>query len=325
MRCILLRASVVLLASFVGGIPAQGDDLRLASGGQISGRIVKETEGAFFVDVGHTILEIPRRFVVEVRRPDAVTAEQSSPLPPASAGGSGGEQAAVDYTLGRTEPVTVRDAVKRLGEGVVRVRCPGGQGSGFIISDRGLVVTNFHVIEGERDVELDIYVEREDGLQRKRVRDVEIVAINEFLDLALLRIGEEERSQLSLLPLAFGRPEDIRVGERVFAIGAPLGLERTVTEGIVSEASRSFEGLCYIQVDVAINPGNSGGPLFNSRGEVIGVTNMGFRGTEGLNFAIPVDQVIYFIDRRASFLYDETRPNTGVHYFSPPRKQAVPE
>ena len=75
--------------------------------------------------------------------------------------------------------------------------------------------------------------------------------------------------------------EDLAAGQSVFAIGNPLGLERTLSRGVISTTSRSFEGLAYIQTDTQINPGNSGGPLFNDRGEVIGVTNMGIPMGEG--------------------------------------------
>ncbi len=113
----------------------------------------------------------------------------------------------------------------------------------------------------------------------------------------------------------------MEVGQAVFAIGNPLGLERTVTDGVISTKNRAFEGLVYIQTNADINPGNSGGPLFNLAGEVVGVTNMGYIFFGGLGFAIPIDYVKHFIDNRDAFAYDKDNPNTGYRYLQPePRR-----
>ena len=119
--------------------------------------------------------------------------------------------------------------------------------------------------------------------------------MNPFVDLALLKITEtgDEFEYVYL-----GEMAEIEAGQEVFAIGNPLGLTRTVSQGIVSTKNRNFEGRLYIQTTTDINPGNSGGPLFNLKGEVIGVTSMGYMFMGGLNFAIPVDVVRRFIDNR---------------------------
>ncbi|GAI10253.1 unnamed protein product, partial [marine sediment metagenome] len=104
-------------------------------------------------------------------------------------------------------------------------------------------------------------------------KKVKIEAINPFVDLALLKVEDLEDAKVKFVYL--GDTERIKVGEGVFAIGNPLGLERTVTDGVISTINRAFQGLVYIQTNADINPGNSGGPLFNLAGEVIGVTNMG--------------------------------------------------
>jgi serine protease Do len=122
-----------------------------------------------------------------------------------------------------------------------------------------------------------------------------------------------------------GDIEHIKVGEEVFAIGNPLGLERTVTNGVISTKNRAFEGLVYIQTNAAINPGNSGGPLFNLAGEVIGVTNMGYIFYGGLGFAIPIDYVKHFIENRDAFAYDKDNPNTGYKYLQPDRRRNMAE
>ena len=108
----------------------------------------------------------------------------------------------------------------------------------------------------------------------------------------------------------------------MFAVGNPLGLERTVTQGIVSNRSRDIEGQIFLQTDAAINPGNSGGPLFNQRGEVIGVTSRGAHAAmaDNLGFAIPVTYVKQFLHHREAFSFDKANPNSGYRYSDPPRR-----
>jgi serine protease Do len=118
----------------------------------------------------------------------------------------------------------------------------------------------------------------------------------------------------------------VRTGDPVFAIGNPLGFERTVSEGIVSTKARAGAGIVLIQTTAAINPGNSGGPLLNVRGEVIGVTNMkiGFIA-EAMGFAVPINLVKDFLKFREAFAYDKDNPNTGYHYLAPPHKPEAKE
>ncbi len=289
---------------------ATGVTLELKDGKKVTGEVVKETSREVFLDLGYTIISIPR---------DVILKRSGGAGPEGDRGNTEPKQPDSEiYRTGRLDPVTVREAVKRYGQGVARVRCAGKSGSGFIIDERGYIVTNFHVVENERDIEVTLFLDGENGVEKKIIKDIAIIALNPFLDLALIRIPDPEK--YSLTPLTFADPKSLEVGEQVFAIGAPLGLERTVSEGIISDTARSFGGNCYIQTTAAINPGNSGGALFNSRGEIIGCTNMKIMGGEGLNFAIPVTQICYFLDNRSAFLFDESQPNTGVHYFDPPRK-----
>ncbi|MFT4768870.1 MAG: serine protease Do [Glaciecola sp.] len=161
-------------------------------------------------------------------------------------------------------------------------------GSGFIISDDGYVVTNHHVVE-----DADVVTVR---LSDRREYEAEIVGLDPRSDLALLRIEAEK------LPfLVLGVDDALQVGEWVLAIGSPFGLDYSVTAGIVSAKGRSLPTrsrenyVPFIQTDVAINPGNSGGPLFNLKGEVVGVNSQIFTtragGSIGLSFAIPVNVV----------------------------------
>ena len=145
-----------------------------------------------------------------------------------------------------------------------------------------------------------------------------IIAIDRFADLALLKIDDDDAPRFKNVPV--GSTDPLGVGEGVFAIGSPLGLERTVTEGIVSTKTRQMQGRLYLQTSTQINPGNSGGPLFNLAGEVVGVTNMKMTFSEGLGFAIPAEQVKHFLDHRDAYAYDTENPNNAFRYLPPPSR-----
>jgi len=210
----------------------------------------------------------------------------------------------------------VRELVALLGEAVVQVRTPSGLGSGFIINEDGFLVTNFHVVEGETKISVEVYLQKSGSLDRAIYKQVRIVALNKFADLALLKIDDKDAPKFAHVEL--GDADALAVGERVFAIGSPMGLERTVTEGIVSTATRQYQGDLFIQTTAQINPGNSGGPLFNLGGEVVGVTNMKITFGEGLGFAIPVELVKNFLEHRDAFAYSTDNPNNPYHYLEPP-------
>jgi serine protease Do len=157
-----------------------------------------------------------------------------------------------------------------------------GQGSGFIVSADGVVLTNAHVVADADEVTVK--------LTDKREFKAKVVGVDKLSDVAVLRINAK-----GLPTVHIGEPKNSRVGEWVVAIGSPFGFENTVTAGIVSAKSRTLpdEGYVpFLQTDVAINPGNSGGPLFNLRGEVIGINSQIYSsngGYQGLSFAIPID------------------------------------
>ena len=144
------------------------------------------------------------------------------------------------------------------------------------------------------------------------------VALHKFADLALLKIQDPDAPRFKALPL--GSSDALAVGQHVFAIGSPLGLERTVTEGILSTKTRPMQGELYLQTTAQINPGNSGGPLFNLRGEVVGVTNMKIIFGEGLGFAIPIEAVKNFLSHRDAYAYDNDNPSNPYRYLEPPSR-----
>jgi len=200
---------------------------------------------------------------------------------------------------------------------VVLVRSPGGLGSGFLVNKQGYIVTNFHVIKGQKHISITRFEKTETELKRVIHKKIRIVALDPFHDLAVLQI--EEPLSDSFLPVVLPPDdEEPQVGERIFVIGNPLGLERTVSEGVISHTGRIIAGRLYLQIDAAVNPGNSGGPLFNNRGQVIGVINMGVQYMQGLNFAIPIAHTRYVLDHIDAFAYDESNPRSGYVYSSPP-------
>lgn len=184
----------------------------------------------------------------------------------------------------------------------------GGSGSGVVISDDGLILTNNHVVEGAVDGGT-LTVNFADGTSTA----AEIVGRDPSADLAVIRVDRSD----GLVPIALGSSDSLRVGQTVIAIGSPLGLSGTVTTGIVSAKNRPVTAgggapdsetsvLNAIQTDAAINPGNSGGALVNLKGELVGINSAiatlgaaagGQSGSIGLGFAIPVDQAKWIVDQ----------------------------
>jgi serine protease Do len=157
-----------------------------------------------------------------------------------------------------------------------------GTGSGFIVSPDGTILTNAHVVDGADEVTVKLI--------DKRTFTAKVLGTDERTDVAVLKI------QANNLPVVkLGDPSKLRVGEPVVAVGSPFGFENSVTAGIVSAKGRSLPDdnyVPYIQTDVPINPGNSGGPLFNMRGEVVGINSQIYSrsgGYQGVSFAIPID------------------------------------
>lgn len=157
-----------------------------------------------------------------------------------------------------------------------------GLGSGFIISEDGYIVTNNHVIQGAEDIKVI--------LEEGKEYEAEIVGTDPKTDIALLKIDPDN----SLHSVEFGNSDKLRIGDWVIAIGNPFGLGHTVTSGIVSAKGRVLglgEYDDFIQIDAPINPGNSGGPLFNLKGEAVGVNTAIIAGGQGIGFAIPINMV----------------------------------
>lgn len=162
---------------------------------------------------------------------------------------------------------------------VITIRTDVSQGTGFLITSEGHVVTNAHVLVGAREVY---------GINsQQEIISLNFIGYNSLYDLALLKM-EDSTNYLEL-----GDSNEIQVGEKVIAIGNPLGLQFSVSEGIVSAIDREgSNGInAYIQTDAALNPGNSGGPLINKEGKAIGINNFKVGGGESLGFALEADYI----------------------------------
>jgi serine protease Do len=302
---------------FCGLHPAGADVIQLKDQAAVTGKILAERPDSIVVDVGYTVLVVPRNVVASISKSANAVPTQT----PAASNLVASVNAIPQFFYSDSRPAADRDVqglVKQIGEAVVQVRTPEGLGSGFFINADGYLITNFHVIESETEISVEVYHQHNDLLDRETYKQVKIIAINKFHDLALLKIEDKNASRFKYVTL--GNSDALSVGDSVFAIGSPMGLERTVTSGIVSTKTRQLEGELYLQTSAQINPGNSGGPLFNLGGEVVGVTNMKITFGEGLGFAIPVELVKNFLEHRDAFAYSTDNPNNPYRYLEPPSR-----
>jgi len=211
--------------------------------------------------------------------------------------------------------------------GTPQERQSSALGSGFIIDEKGIVVTNNHVIEGAEDIVVQVNGEKK--------YNAKVIGADPLSDIAILKIDSKEM----FLPVKFGDSDKARIGDWVMAIGNPFGLGGTVTSGIISARNRSI-GLSryedYIQTDASINSGNSGGPLFDMNGDVIGINTaiLGRSGNVGIGFSIPsnsakivIDQLIKFGETKRGWLgvriQDVTKEIAEVENLDEPRGALV--
>ena len=200
-----------------------------------------------------------------------------------------------------SEPALLRDFLRRFYGPSAETRALG---SGFVIDPAGYIITNAHLVADRGEISV--------RLADRREFEARVVGIDPLADIALLKIEAD-----ALTPVRIGDPAKLSPGEWVAAIGSPFGFERSITAGIVSAVNRTLPEesfLPFIQTDVAVNPGNSGGPLFNVRGEVIGVNSVIYTetgGYMGVSFAIPID-VAMDVARQLRAFGKVTRGRIGV-------------
>jgi putative serine protease PepD len=212
------------------------------------------------------------------------TTVQRSPTVPA--GVAPATQGSIAAAVARVLPSVVNVQTTSFGGGK-------GGGSGVIFDRSGLILTNNHVVEGTTSVTVSFNDDRREPLP------AEVVGTEPERDLAVLRVDADD-----LVPVQLARSTALRLGDPVIAIGFPLDLGITVTSGIVSGLDRTLEGregdlTGLLQTDAAINPGNSGGPLVDRAGRLVGINTAGIRddGTEGIGFAIAIDEALPVIER----------------------------
>lgn len=298
MRTILLTTLSLTLGF------AYADDIVLRGGARIQAPVLKQADDATVIDLGFDVLRVPSSEILATYEDQAVE-------------GTVPDETNRLYSVRTPERITTGEAAKFYSPAVVLVKTAAGLGSGFFINKEGYLITNFHVIAGEKKISVTQFLLENRILRRVVHKDIEIVATAPFHDLVVLKL---KNFDTPITPVIFAPEENLSIGETVFAIGNPLGLERTVTEGVLSQTHRNFGGILYLQVDAPVNPGNSGGPLFNARGQVIGIINMGVPTMEGLNFAIPARHAKYILDHIDAFAYDATNPESGFVYPDPPRR-----
>ena len=306
---IMKKKTILCLVLSLFCFVVQADIVRLQGDTEVHGTILKRTQQRIWIDIGPEVIAIDMEQITDVVQ-DSVGEVEDTP-----------GTARLFRTKVNLPDLSPREQAKRVGASVIKVSTPGGLGSGVLLNEDGFAITNAHVIQGETVLRATVWIPQSDGtLKRTTIEDIEIIAVNNHLDLALLKIEHPDGIPFDFSVLE--KAESIGVGQTVFAIGNPLGLERSMSQGVISTKQRSMDGLTYIQTDTAINPGNSGGPLFNTQGEVVGITNMGILAAESLNFAIPTRYVKDFIRNREAFAYDEKNPNSGHKYLVPPKRKS---
>jgi serine protease Do len=174
-------------------------------------------------------------------------------------------------------PMTPKQIAEAASPSVVRIETPNGMGTGFVVWQDGRIVTNLHIIAGAGEARVILH-------DKRTFTEIEVLAADRAHDLAILRIPVK-----NLPTLRTGDSTVLKAGDRVVAIGNPMGLETTVTDGLISAVRQIDPKLTLLQISAPISPGSSGGPLFNERGEVIGVTTLFSAEGQNLNFAVPVE------------------------------------
>jgi len=294
-----LAGALVLAAAGVGA--GERVVVELVDGSKVEGELLKKDPEFVHLSVADQVLSLAREKI------EAISGELQE------------EEAVEDFGLYRTWKGSVKSVAahaEQLGDAIVVVRTPSGMGTGWFCNPEGYIVTNQHVIANEQSISVTVFKREGSRFEKKVFKKVKLVALDPDLDLALLRI--EEEMGLEIPQLYIGDSTALGEGDEVFTIGNPMGLERSTAQGIISKINRNMGGRLYIQTTAPIAPGNSGGPLFNERGEVVGVVNMGYVYLDGLGFAIPSKYVKEFLDNLEAFAFDPDNPNAGMRYMEPP-------
>jgi serine protease Do len=295
--------------------------LKLVNGATLAGELIKQSDDAYFVDLGFDIFRVPATAVAEMI--DQAEAGEAVSVAEIVDGDRPLNTTGVTY-MERTEDGTfdtIRGMVEASRLGVVHIKAPSKSGSGFIINKEGYIVSNFHVVQEERYLTVTVYYQDGNEVKKKIYRDVELIALSPLMDISLLKINDDDLDPDLLTPLPVAQPGDDQNGTVAVAIGNPgmggMALDHTISEGIVSSKNRNFNDILYLQTTAAVNPGNSGGPLINANGEVIGLVTYKAYMQDNIGFAMPAQYIRYFIENQQGFAYPEDKLNTGIRYLEP--------
>src|SRR5271166_6341367 len=198
---------------------AEFETLILKDGQRVTGEVVAEKQNALYVDLGYDLLRIPRDQIASRSKLDESNAGLKISPRGVELDTSG------FYSTGVLKPSPVKELVSKYGEAVISIETPSGKGSGFLINKDGYAITNDHVVQGESRISAILYVDVPGGFSRRRIEDVELVAFNPFVDLALLKLPLP--ADLKPSHVILGNADDVNAGDTVFAVGNPLGLERS--------------------------------------------------------------------------------------------------
>src|SRR2546426_8589193 len=193
------RFAFVMLVAWSGVSFAFADTIQLKDKAAITGRILAKKHDQVAVDVGYTVLVVPRNQIEKIIEGD--NPGRSDKKTPAAAPAQAEPKGFFQSTGALLPERSVRELVGQLGAAVVQVRTPGGLGSGFIINEEGYLITNFHVIENETQISVEVYQQNSGQLERKSYKQIKIIAINKFADLALLKIEDKDAPRFAKVPL----------------------------------------------------------------------------------------------------------------------------
>ena len=287
---------------------------------------IRKGDASKIADIGVKLKEKDDREKQKLIEPNYVTkVQKAAPL-------KDEEKSVVDlFTKSKSAVVFITNvAVRRDAFTLSLTEQPQGAGSGIIWDDEGHVVTNYHVIRNANELKVQFSLQNNRGPNSKgKINDVldacdaVVVGFDDDKDIAVLKLMDESCYTNKARALPIGSSSSLQVGQKVFAIGNPFGLDHTLTTGVVSGLSRQIQsgntgrpidGI--IQTDAAINPGNSGGPLLNSSGQLIGLNTAIYSASgtsSGVGFALPVDMVTGIVDQIIRF-GRVTRPIIGVSF-----------
>ena len=297
----------------------------LDSGQHVQGPLVKESTEFVWIDLGYDVVRIPRDIVESIEIPKNITEEEKSESLIKI-----DEESEVHIPLIELPYTKIVAARKRIEQkkmleqvklGVVVVSNSKGLGTGWCIDYDGHIITNNHVVAGEKYQTVTLLRMEGGQLKRHKIEEVEVKSTSPLQDIALLKIDEEDLKDIELHPLPIYRGRQLKGGEEIYAVGNPgMGrqiLEHSVSQGIVSAPDRNLNDLLYIQTTAAVNPGNSGGPIINKRGEVVGLVTYKASFQEGIAFALPTYYVHNFLANAKAYEFSKVHPNSNFKYLKP--------